>query len=171
MTNYMPAVEVAKLVRQTLKETYPGHKFSVRKERSTIYINWTDGPPTQAVKDLTDQYAGEGFDGMQDMRYSRNHGTTIDGVRYEYLTDFVFCRREVSEEVQTALMAELAAAIAEETGKTIDEITADKHWYWPAPQVYFREVEHGPWEQSLYQMMRTLDETRAAKNYPKATEQ
>lgn len=165
MTNYMPAVEVAKLVRKTLKETYPNDKFSVRKERSTIYINWTDGPPQQAVKDLTDQYAGEGFDGQQDMRYSRGHGTEIDGVRYEYLTDFVFCRREVSEDVQDELMAELAVAIATENKIFVGEVMEDKHRYWKAPQVYFREVEHGPWEGSLYQMMLTLAETRAARGY------
>lgn len=165
MTNYMPAVEVAKLVRQTLKETYPGHKFSVRKERSTIYINWTDGPPTQAVKDLTDQYAGEGFDGMQDMRYSRGHGTEIDGVRYEYLTDFVFCRREVSEDVQASLMAQLILGIAEEQHVSTEEVSADKHRYWPAPQFYMREIEYGPWELSLYEMTIRLAESAAVKAF------
>lgn len=166
MTNYMRAVDVAKLMRADLKANFPGVKFGVRTSAGkTLNIEWTDGPPTKAVSDLTDKYSGEGFDGMTDMRYGRDAGTTIDGVRYEYLTDFVFCQRHISPDTYHALRLELARAIAAEAQPgevTVAEVLADRH-YWEAPHFYYNEVDRGPWEASLYQFAHILAETRAVK--------
>jgi Large polyvalent protein associated domain 29 len=168
-TIYIPARDVAKLVRAELKEAFPGQKFSVRTDHgTTLNIEWTDGPSDKTVSDLLDKYAGEGFDGMTDMRYSReNGGTDADGNPIRYLTDFVFTRRNISPELQAALRQELATAIAKESGTPLEEVLQDNR-FWTAPQFYYREVDRGPWEQSLYVFVRVLAEARAAAAEVKA---
>ena len=160
MTRYIPVNEVTKMIRADLKAAFPGQKFSVTKDRSTVNIQWEGGPSTKAVDDLVDRYSGEGFDGMTDMRYSRNEFTDENGEKCQYLTDFIFCRRELSEDEAASIKSELAIGIARETGKSITEVLDDGQ-FWPCPQEYMREVDRGPWEMSLYQMVRTLSEVRA----------
>lgn len=158
MTVYIPAKDVAKLVRADLKAAYPGQKFSVRSDHGTINIGWTDGPSSKAVDALTDKYAGQGFDGMTDMRYSRdNAGTTPDGEKISYLTDFVFTRRNISPEVDHEITTLLANEIANEHG--VDFNTALRG-FWPAPQTIMRETGHCP-EGNIYIFVRTLAEHRA----------
>jgi hypothetical protein len=163
MTRYIRATEVAKLARAALKEAFPGQKFSVRTAHgTTLQISWTDGPATHAVNEVVDRFAGEGFDGMTDMRYSReNGGTTPDGEPIRYLTDFVFCTRELSPEVEAALTAEISNAIAIEQGIRHAEVWINKHRYWPAPQVIMQLTDHGWQDASVYQYVRILAEARA----------
>jgi hypothetical protein len=74
MKTRMSAVEGAKLLRTTLKQTFPGTKFSVKLSRGTAYgycdVNYQDGPALADVKRIADGFEGEGFDGMIDMAYS-----------------------------------------------------------------------------------------------------
>lgn len=83
MTRYIDTKEVAKIIRKRLRATFSGVKFSVRIERfaggSAVRINWTDGPSATMVKNITDQYASAGFDGMIDMAYTKDHWLLPDG--------------------------------------------------------------------------------------------
>lgn len=89
-TKYVPSVEVAKYVRSLLKAKFPGVKFSVRKESTgTVNVSWQRGAVAgvvaasdwtavrrdemNAVEAVIGALHGEGFDGMIDMRYSREH--------------------------------------------------------------------------------------------------
>lgn len=162
-TNYMPAKNVAKLVRAELKAAYPGTKFSVRTRNSlTLEIEWTDGPATVVIKAMTDKYAGQGFDPMQDMRTDRKAGTEIDGIRYEFLTDFVFVTRHISPEVEAEIKQELAEAISRDTGEPVDLILWDHTRVWDAPALYSREIEFGPWTAGIYLFTQKLAEARAS---------
>jgi hypothetical protein len=161
MTQYIPATEVAKMARAALKEAFPGVKFSVRKSprSGTLNIEWTDGPSTAAVDAITDQFAGEGFDGMTDMRYSRDNGTTPDGEPICYMTDFVFTHRNISPDLAADLRFKLAGEIAEENNIPLHEVMQDNR-YWPAPQTIMRECDRCP-EAPLYSFVIMLAEARA----------
>ena len=130
---FLSAAETAKLVRTALKHAFPGTKFSVRSETysggASINVKWTDGPTRADVDVVVRGYAGSGFDGMQDLKYSYSHwllpdGTTVvahshhnldggpraekphpDAVRVHFGADFIFTTRELSE----TLMVKAAA--------------------------------------------------------------
>ena len=59
---YIDVVEVAKLVRQTLKKNFPGVRFSVRSDRyaggASILVTWKEGPPESEVKPVVGMYQG-----------------------------------------------------------------------------------------------------------------
>lgn len=62
-----------KNIRAELKATFPGHKFSVTSERSSIYIRWELGPSTKEVEAVTDKYSMGHFNGMEDIyEYDRD---------------------------------------------------------------------------------------------------
>jgi hypothetical protein len=152
-TVYIKATDVAKLLRADLKQHWPGTKFSVRTDRSgTLNVSWTDGPPTNLVDEVAKPYAGEGFDGMTDMRYSMGNG---------YLTDFVFTHRELSPEAQAALTAEIRESLRKDDGYEWDE----SHRYLPViPQIIMRETGRCP-EASMWSYVVMLSEHRAMKQY------
>lgn len=89
MKNRMSAVEGAKLLRTTLKQTFPGTKFSVVLSRGTAYgycdVSYKDGPAYEEVNSIADGFEGKGFDGMIDMAYRKNtsycpeHGARFAG--------------------------------------------------------------------------------------------
>ncbi len=64
-------------IRQELKRAFPGVKFSVRSSSfsmgNSVDVRWTDGPLTQAVKEITSKYEQGSFDGMDDS-YTYNTG-------------------------------------------------------------------------------------------------
>ena len=125
MTEYVSSTAAAKMMRATLKKAFPGVKFTVRKDGSSINVGWTDGPTDAMVSAVTAAFEGEGFDGMIDMRYSKisyllKDGTVVEGrsagttgsmgVREGYtnempegaeeirfLTSFVFTNRKFSD--------------------------------------------------------------------------
>lgn len=73
MKEYLTTAQTAKLVRATLKASFPGVKFSVRSDGSALRIEYTDGPTTKAVNSVVQAYAGGGFDGSIDMAYYKSH--------------------------------------------------------------------------------------------------
>lgn len=81
--DYIDGREQAAMIRRVLKTAFPTVKFSVRLERyaggSSIDVTWTDGPPVAQVTPLTAPFAGEGFDGMIDLRYATASYLTPDG--------------------------------------------------------------------------------------------
>lgn len=162
MTKYIAAAEVGKMARKDLKEAFPGQKFSVRTGRGNLDVEWVDGPATAAVEAVISKYAGESFDGMTDMRSSRNNGTTETGEAVHYMTSFVFTQRTLSPETEADLRAEIAVDIAMNQGVPLSEVLRDNR-YWDCPQVIARELDR--WiEGSLYSFIRVLAEHRAAVN-------
>lgn len=72
------ATEGAKLIRKALKTAFPGTKFYVQTS-SSIDVSWIDGPTGNEVEALTGNFAGQGFDGMIDLRYYISHWLSSDG--------------------------------------------------------------------------------------------
>ena len=70
---YLSTAETALLVRERLKQEFPGIRFSVCSKSyaggSSIHVGWTDGPTQREVEKITDPYEGAGFDGMIDLKY------------------------------------------------------------------------------------------------------
>ena len=96
---YLSVVETAKLVRQALKEAFPGFRFSVRSSSysggASINIRWTDGPRQTDVDAVVNTFAGATFDGQTDYKGCRVH--TMDGRTVSFGADFIFTDREYSE--------------------------------------------------------------------------
>jgi hypothetical protein len=124
---YITAKDTAKLLRAELKTFFPETKFSVRTDRTrTLTVSWTDGPSAKLVNEVAMKYEGEGFDGMEDMRYSK--GT-------KYGTAFVFTRRNVSEEAAAVLREEIAADI--QKNQKVEKVERGASYY--VPEVIHRE--------------------------------
>lgn len=92
-------VTAAKNIRKELKKAFPKTKFTVRTERysggDSINVGWTDGPPTEAVKKISDKYQGGDFDGMIDLyEYRHNEWTEVFGD-----AKYVFENRKHSREL------------------------------------------------------------------------
>lgn len=80
---YISTTDTAKLVRKLLKAKFPGVKFSVRSDKyaggSSIRVDWTDGPTAKLVDAYVQPFAGSGFDGMIDYKYSTYSWLLADG--------------------------------------------------------------------------------------------
>jgi len=83
MSEYLSCAATAKLVRAALKKAFPGIKFSVRSSTyaggASMSVKWTDGPTTKEVEKITGPFAGGGFDGMIDLKYSVEAWLMPDG--------------------------------------------------------------------------------------------
>ena len=64
---YIDVVDVARLVRHSLKENFPDVKFSVRSSRyaggASIHVTWQAGPQQSDVHSVVSQYEGARTDG------------------------------------------------------------------------------------------------------------
>lgn len=96
---YIEGKEVASMIRQALKESFAGVKFSVRLSRysggSSIRVGWVDGPNSAQVEAVIGVFEGSYFDGSQDFKGSRY--AMIDGQQVRFCVDFVFASRENSD--------------------------------------------------------------------------
>ncbi len=103
-TKHFTCAETAKLVRQALRESFPGMKFSVRSQTysggASIHISWTDGPNSAQVEAIVDTFKAAYFDGSIDYQGSIHH--MLDGQQVHFGADFIFCRREHSDEAVKA---------------------------------------------------------------------
>lgn len=76
-------------VRTELQRAFPTVKFSVKIEHrgsSSININWTDGPTTTQVKEITGKYQEGNFNGIEDI-YEYNRAVwpeVFGGARYVF---------------------------------------------------------------------------------------
>jgi hypothetical protein len=91
---YINAVETAKLVRQALKEAFPGIKFSVRSKHS-LNVRWTDGPNEEQVKAVVNCFRGGYFNGMHD--YAGSMYAMFDGVETRFGCNYLFYTRDYSD--------------------------------------------------------------------------
>lgn len=76
---YLSNVETAGLIRQRLKNEFPGVKFSVRSDTCSILVRWKDGPALGSVKAVAESYESRGFDGSIDLCFSKFHWLYPDG--------------------------------------------------------------------------------------------
>lgn len=99
MTKYFSCAETAKLVRQSLKEAFPGVKFSVRSSTysggASIDVSWTDGPNAVQVESITKGYKAAYFDGSIDYQRSIHH--MMDGERVRFGADYITSTRHYSD--------------------------------------------------------------------------
>lgn len=123
---YINAKETVKLIRKSLKEAFPGIRFYVKRDGNSVQVRWTDGPACDMVMAVIDRFAGEGFDGMTDMRYSRHVVDTQTDERVSFGTAFIFPERAFSPDG----LARLRQLIAEQTG--CKDWPASKPYGWPA---------------------------------------
>lgn len=101
---YLSCAETAKLVRATLKQAFPGVRFSVRCDTyaggASIDVGWTDGPTLAAVERVARRFEGASFDGQVDL--TSYHDSLLAGPdgtveQVHYGADFIFCQRELSD--------------------------------------------------------------------------
>lgn len=101
-TKYVSTADTAKLVRQSLKEAFPGTKFSVQSDvysgGASISIRWVDGPTTRQVDDVISVFQGGYFDSMTDYKGSV-YAKDTEGNRISFGADFIFTNREYSDSV------------------------------------------------------------------------
>lgn len=138
--NYLSVTETAKILRKELRAAFPNVKFYVQKSGNSIRVKWVDGPTESEVDAVSSMFAGEGFDGMIDMRYSidayvkngrivgtRSSGTVGSGGAHSahddaiegaelvhFLSSFIFTERIHSIEHVTRVVTAVAMATGEE---------------------------------------------------------
>lgn len=97
---YLSCAETAKLVRQALKESFPGVTFGVRSKTysggASITVHWIDGPTSGQVDAVAKRFEGASFDGMIDLK--SYHDGMLDGQRVHFGADYVFTERKHSAE-------------------------------------------------------------------------
>ena len=105
MKNYLSCAETAKMIRQVLKESFPGVKFSVKSSTysmgASITVRYQDGPTADAVKSVVSIFEASYFDGMQD--YKGQRYSAIDGQEVRFGADYVFVNRSYSVEFLTVM--------------------------------------------------------------------
>lgn len=106
MTTYISSTETAKLIRQALKESFPGVKFSVKTSKysggSSINVSWTDGPTSHQVDSIVKKFNGSYFDAITD--YKGLNYYMMNGESVQFSADFVFTNRNYSDEqIQRAI--------------------------------------------------------------------
>lgn len=93
------AAETAKKVRKALKANFPGVKFSVRSSTysmgSSISVSWTDGPLSEQVDAVLNQFESASFNSMED--YKSTKGYMYEGQLYNG-ADYVTGSRSLSVE-------------------------------------------------------------------------
>ena len=115
-TTYLSCAETAKLVRQALKEAFPGVKFSVRSSTysmgASIGVQWTDGPTEKEVNAVAKVFEGAYFDGMTDYEGTRYH--QFDGEPVHFGADHVMASRSYFDAAIAAAIVTVSAIHADE---------------------------------------------------------
>jgi len=96
--DYLTCAETAKLIRQALKEAFPGVKFGVRSHvysgGASVNVRWTDGPNAAQVEEVASRFEGATFDGMTDStHYNRS---MYNGKPVSFGAKYIFCERDYS---------------------------------------------------------------------------
>ena len=106
--------DTGKAMRAALREAFPGVKFSVRMSRGTAWgsfsVNWTDGPTSAKVEEITRQFVGKTFDGMDDSTHYIRAEITWKGKRYISGAGYVLAQQRISEERRAAVVEVLRRA-------------------------------------------------------------
>lgn len=107
-SGWVSSKETARFVRQLLKESFPGIKFSVVKDDysmgASVYVRWDDGPTVKQVDEVLKLVTGKTFDGMTDS-YSY-HDRYWCGERIHFGIDMVSTNRSMGDETRVKMMPE-----------------------------------------------------------------
>ncbi len=131
---YITLKDTNVLLRKALAEAFPGIKFSVVGQSysggASTNVRWVDGPTSQAVKEICDQFEGASFDGMIDLKSSK-YGL-LDGEVVHYGADYIFENRSFSPEVEAKAKQIVHDAYVEEGWDP------ENHNYVGVPQAIYR---------------------------------
>jgi hypothetical protein len=88
--------DASKNLKKELSLKFPGVKFSVRKDGSSMNISWTDGPTEKQVEAVSGKYENGHFNGMEDIHEydSSAYGAAVEAVLGR--AKYVFCNRHES---------------------------------------------------------------------------
>ena len=96
---YISAANTAKLIRQALRESFPGVKFSVTTKTyaggASISVSYTDGPADKLVEAVVSVFEASYFDGMIDYQGSRY--AILDGKKVRFGADYINVNRSHSD--------------------------------------------------------------------------
>jgi hypothetical protein len=110
------SAQCAALIRQELKANFPQTKFKVTSSNysmgDSVNVSWTNGAAHEQVEQLLAKYQYGRFNGMEDVYESTNRRDDIAQTKY------LFCDREISNEIYLAKFEEL-----KETWEILREIT------------------------------------------------
>lgn len=104
-------------IRKVLKARFPGVKFSVRRDGSSIDIRWTDGPIVQAVTEAAGRFKAGRFDGMTDCyEYDRDVWHDLFGS-----AQYIFPQRAHSDALVAAAIDAVAQQYGEKDRPTVEQ--------------------------------------------------
>lgn len=106
--------ETAVAIRAALKLAFPGQIFSVRTSyasmTSSTRIAWTDGPTSDEVERVTNNFSSKTFDGSDDSTHYHTQTVNDECVQY---SGWVTTRRTVSASLLTKALARFQLIRAE----------------------------------------------------------
>lgn len=127
-------VEAAKNLRKDLKKHFPGVKFSVRADYSSINVKWVDGPTRAMVEAIANRYQSGSFNGMEDIyEFSHSPFTTLFGG-----AQYVFCYRDLSDELEAATFERLRRRYPE--APTLEDYKRGHLWQFEAYRYTVQEA-------------------------------
>lgn len=127
-------VEAAKNLRKDLKKHFPGVKFSVRSDYSSINVKWVDGPTRAMVEAIANRYQSGSFNGMEDIyEFSHSPFTTLFGG-----AQYVFCYRDLSDELEAATFERLRRRYPE--APTLEDYKRGNLWQFEAYRYTVQEA-------------------------------
>ncbi|HQY37957.1 MAG TPA: hypothetical protein PLE21_00535 [Giesbergeria sp.] len=130
-------VAAAKNIRLVLKNQFPGVKFKVTSDYSSVNVRWIDGPTCGAVDDALSPFDIGHSDSQSDYFYTERtrFSEQFGGVQY------LFTHRELSESKITASLN----AVFGEDGPTLAEWKAGTPWAQVARKGSYRDAQM--WDQ------------------------
>lgn len=126
-------VAAAKNIRLVLKNQFPGVKFKVTSDYSSVKVRWIDGPVTGAVEDALAPFDIGRSDSQSDYFYTERtrFSEKFGGVQY------LFTHRELSE---SKIVASINAVFGED-GPTFAEWEAGTPWAQVARKGSYRDAQ------------------------------
>jgi glyceraldehyde-3-phosphate dehydrogenase/erythrose-4-phosphate dehydrogenase len=98
--------QTAKAIREELKKEFPNTAFSVRSSSFSmgddVRIEWTNGPTTEQVEQITNKYEYGQFDGMIDLYEMTNVRHDIPQVKY------IMTTRNIDKEIEEKTAQDIA---------------------------------------------------------------
>lgn len=107
MSNYTTytKAETIKLIKATLKQSFPGVAFSVKARGDSVTVSWQDGPAIDKVNWETSIFVGQIFDDMRDL--SETHRTVYKGQLSHFQLKYIFTNRTYSAGLTRHTVADL----------------------------------------------------------------
>lgn len=142
---YFTCTETAALLRKALKAEFANTKFGVKSKQysggASITVSWVDGPTSEQVKAITQNFEGSQFDGMQDLK--SNKVQELNGEKVSYGADYVFTSRDHSDALVQSAIDHVAVQYAGNLSAAGIELTVAKYRNGDFNGVYMCESAQG----------------------------